>query len=135
MKRITSIEIINVSWGLSCSSDIENHKLSIYRNGRIKHGLYDGYSDSIAIKEYSYRIDKNRANDFFEFLTSKIKIEDWQRDYSVDVCDGYHWECKIRYSDNSIKKTEGTVEPPPKATRLRKKILGLVKYEIEPWIL
>lgn len=133
-KKITSIIIINTSWGLIIGDEISEEVLTIYRKGKIRHQLYNRQSDKPA-REYEYDVASSDINSFFKSLTDIFRVNEWEADYSVDVCDGWHWELKIRYSDNTIKKIEGTVEPPPKGELLKKYILELADYNVEPWIL
>ena len=63
-----------------------------------------------------------------------MKILDWNKDYSVPVCDGYRWEVIIRFSDKTTKKVVGTVEPPLNGKLLEKMIYKLVIYEENPWL-
>ena len=132
-KKITSVEISNTSWGLCRFEDIIRHKLILYRRGRIKHLLYNGLSDS-PIQEHSHAINAEEMEAFFERLVSEYKVQDWEPDYSVDVCDGMHWEIMIRHSDHTIRKIKGTVEPPPRGKKLREDIYKLADYVVEPWL-
>jgi hypothetical protein len=133
-KKITSIKIKNTSSGLISEDEISEEVLTIFRRGKIRHQLYNGLSDK-PVKEYEYNVVSGEINKFFNSLTDIIKVNEWESDYRVPVCDGWYWELKIRCSDNSIKKVEGTVEPPPKGELLKKYILALADYKVEPWIL
>lgn len=84
------------------------------------------------VEEYEYKVDRNKMEEFFEQLVSTIKVQDWNRDCSVEVCDGWNWKCKIRHSDNTIKKVIGTVEPPPRGKQLRNKIYKLTNFKVKP---
>jgi len=133
-KKIKSIEIKNASCGLCSPDEIISEALIIYRKGKIKHLQYNGVSDK-PVNEYEYKVDKNMMDAFFDMIVTKIKIQDWKDDYSVEVYDGYTWECKIRCPDNTIKKVVGTVEPPPSGKRLRNLINKLTDFKVKPWIL
>jgi len=133
-KRITSIEIKNTSSGLCSVDEIIAETLRIYRTGKIKHQQYNGLSEK-PVGEYEYKIDASKMDAFFNILVTKIKVQTWNADYSVEVCDGWSWDCKIRYSDNTVKKIAGTVEPPPRGNQLRNQIYKLTAFEVEPWIL
>lgn len=134
MKKITSIEIINTSSGLYSSDEIIAEKLRIFRAGQIMHQQFNGLSVK-PVNEHEYNVAPDEMNVFFEVLVNKIKIQNWIDDYSVEVCDGWAWECRIRHSDHTIKKVIGTVEPPPKGNQLKKLIYKLVEFVTEPWIL
>jgi len=133
-KKITSIEIKNTSCGLCSPDEITSETLIIYRKGIIKHFQYNGLSD-IPVNEYEYKVDKSKIYVFFDLIVTKIKIQNWQDDYTVEVCDGWTWECRIRHFDNTVKKVVGTVEPPPNAKQLKNIINKLADYKVIPWIL
>lgn len=108
--------------------------MRIYRTGQIKHQQFNGLSDK-PVNENKYNVDADEMDVFFDMLVNKIKIQDWIDNYSVEVCDGWAWKCKIRHSDHTVKKVIGTVEPPPKGNQLKDLIYKLVEFETEPWIL
>lgn len=133
-KRITSIKIINTSWGVLSDDEIAKETLTIYRTGIIKHLLFT-MSSKLPKEQYDYKVKLGLINNFFESLLNDIKVHKWKEDYSVPVCDGYHWELIIRYSDRSFKKVEGTVKEPPKCKLIKTMILNLVDFQKVPWIL
>ena len=133
-KSITSIEIKNTSCGLCSADEIISETLRIYKTGKIKHLQYNGLSNK-HVKEYKYKVDASAMDAFFNILVTKIKIQTWNDDYTVEVCDGWAWECKIRHSDNTVKKVVGTVEPPPRGNHLKNQIYKLAAFEVKPWIL
>lgn len=132
-KRITSIEIENTSWALCSSDEIVSEILKIYRNGDLKHFQYNGMVKK-PVNAYIYKVDNAKIEEFFNTIVTKIKIQDWKDDYSVEVCDGKAWECRIRHFDNTIKKVIGTVEPPPRGKQLINLINKLADYKVKPWI-
>ncbi|MBS4025025.1 MAG: hypothetical protein KGZ96_05050 [Clostridia bacterium] len=132
--RITSIEIKNTSSGLYSVDEIISETLKIYRTGKIKHHQYNGLSDK-PVKEYKYKVETAIIEAFFDNLVTKIKVQAWHDDYTVEVCDGWAWECKIRHSDNTVKKVVGTVEPPPRWNLLKNQIYKLAPFKVEPWIM
>ena len=87
-----------------------------------------------SIKTSEYKVSKNSVKEFFNKLSTDVKILEWNDDYSVPVCDGYHWDVIIRFSDKSIKKVQGTVEPPTNGNLLEEMIYELAKYEKDPWL-
>jgi len=132
-KRITSIEIHMHSGGLCSPEEILAEKVFVYRSGKIKHKLFNGLSE-IAIQEFEYKVRKLDVEDFFIYIATKIKIEEWKSDYSEQVCDGWYWFFKIRYSNHQVTNISGTIESPPNAKQLVKKIKKLTKFEVDPWI-
>ncbi|MEB3103365.1 hypothetical protein [Ferviditalea candida] len=133
MSRITSITITNTSCGLCSTEEILRHITTVYRTGKIKHSLYNGLS-ATAVKEYGYNVDKQQCEAFFIFLSEEVKIDGWMNDYSVPVCDGWSWSMLVRYSDHSVKKICGTVEPPPNGETIEKTIRKLVRFKKKAWL-
>lgn len=131
--RITSLVIQQESWGILAPNEDSSHELKINKQGVVIHNIYNGANDK-PIREYKYEVNLNIINDFFDFIENTIMIDSWGNDYSVDVFDGYHWTIKIRHSDNSVKKIEGTVQPPPKEKKLEIFIKEMIPFEEEPWI-
>ncbi len=132
-KRITSLTIQQESWGLLAPDEDSSHELKINRRGTVSHNIYAGSKEKPA-RVYKYKVGIDKIEEFFNFLENKIKIHSWTDDYSVDVCDGYHWTIIVRYSDNRIKKIEGTVEPPPEGKKLERLIKKMILFEERPWI-
>ena len=134
MNKITSIEITNRASGSYCEDEIVAETVKIYRTGKIKHLQYNGLSEK-SVNEFNYKIGTAKMSTFFDQLVSRIMIHDWNEDYSVLVCNGgWSWEFKMRYSDNTVKKVIGTVEPPPRGKTLKNLIIKLVDFKAEPWI-
>lgn len=133
MEKITSIEITNRASGPYYEDEIVAETVKIYRTGKIKHLQYNGLSEK-PVNEFDYKIDSAAMNIFFNQLDSRIKIENWNEDYSLPVCDGWSWEFKMRYSDNTVKKVIGTVEPPPRGDLLKNLINKLTDFKVKPWI-
>ena len=134
MEKITSIEITNRASGPFCVVDIVVETLKIYRSGTIKYLQYNGLSEK-PVKVFDYKIMKAEMNTFFDRLVSDIKVQNWEEDYSIPVCDGWSWKLKIRHSNNTVKKVKGTVEPPPRGKLLKTIIYKLIDFEVKPWIL
>lgn len=130
---ITSIEIIHENWGIMRADEISKSNLKINKNGDIKVHFY---SERNANKSeiYKYKVSDNKIKEFFRKLITDVKVLQWDDDYSIFVCDGYHWDVIIKFSDKSIKKISGTVEPPENSKVLEEMIYKLVKYEEEPWL-
>ena len=133
MERITSIEITNRASGPYNAEEIVAETVKIYRTGKIKHFQYNGLSEK-PVNEFDYKISSAEMNTFFDLLVSRIKIQDWNEDYSVPVCDGWSWEFKMRHSNNTVKKVIGTVEPPPRGKQLRSSIYKLTDFQVKPWM-
>ena len=133
MSKITSIEITNRASGPYYEDEIVVETVKIYRTGKIKHLQYNGLAEK-PVKEFDYKICSAEMNTFFDLLVSRIKIQDWNEDYSVPVCDGWWWEFKMRHSNNTVKKVIGTVEPPPRGKQLRSLIYKLAAFQVKPWM-
>lgn len=134
MEKITSIEITNRASGPYYEEEIVVETVKIYRAGKIKHLQYNGLSEK-PVKEFDYKISSAEMNTFFDFLVSRIKIQDWNEDYSIPVCDGWSWEFKMRHSNDTVKKAMGTVEPPPRGKQLRSSIYKLTDFQVKPWMI
>ena len=132
-KKITSITIRNESWGLICGDQIAAHEVDIFRNGVVKHELFNGLSKN-PIMENRYKTNQSVMENFFDYLENDIGIETWDSDYSVEVCDGWHWIVSIRFSDHHVKKIVGTVEPPPRSKEIEDYLTKIVKFKVDPWM-
>lgn len=132
-KRFTSLIIKHDSWGLLAPNEDSSHELNIHRLGVVHHCIYNGACKKPS-REYKYNVDKDEIENFFIYLENKININNWDQDYSLDVCDGYHWTIKVRYSDRSIKKIEGTMEPPPGGEKLERQINKIIPFIEKPWV-
>lgn len=130
MSKLTSLKVINTSSGLCSADEIIKHVTSVYREGRLRHQLFNGMQKEPII-DREYKVNKGDCEKFFVFLDF---VEDWDSDYSVEVCDGYYWVCYIRHSDKSVKVVRGTVEGPPQGEEIVEKIKSLVDFKDEPWI-
>ena len=128
---ITSFEIRNTSWGERTLEDIIVQQLTLDRTGCIKHSLFNSLSD-LPVEEHEYNVDTSKMEIFFDFISSII--QSWETDYRVEVCDGWHWQVNIKYSDNTFKKVVGTVQSPPNGELLRQHIYDLVDFKVNPWI-
>jgi len=132
-RAITSIEITHQSWGMISADEISESNLNINKNGEIKVHLYNEVNDKIS-EIYKYKISNSEIEEFFRKLITDVKVLQWNDDYSVHVCDGWHWDIIINFCDKSIKKISGTVEPPTNGKVLEKMIYKLVKYKKKPWL-
>lgn len=132
-RAITSIEITHQSWGMISADEISKSNLNINKNGEIKVHLYNEVNDKIS-EIYKYKISNSEIEEFFRKLITDVKVLQWNDDYSVPVCDGWHWDIIINFCDKSIKKISGTVKPPTNGKVLEKMIYKLVKYKKKPWL-
>lgn len=133
-KKITSIEIRNQSNGIYNSDEIVAEAVKIYDNNKIRHTQYNGWSDN-PVNVYEYEVNNDILDKFFDKLINEIKVDVWEDEYIVEVFDGWSWEIKIRFSDNSIKKIVGTVVLSPMSYRLKDEIFKLCDFNVKPWIL
>ncbi len=131
-KHITSFSIDWQSWDLQRSDEISRHVTIVNRNKRtVRHQMFDSVSKE-PIEDREYQISGEQCDVFFEYLNDKANIFEWRDDYCVEVYDGWHWDVRIRFSDNTIKHTEGTLEPPPHGERIASLILALAEYSEQP---
>lgn len=131
MNKLTSIKIINTASGLCSEDEATKHITAVFRTGKIKHQIYNRI-EKTPLYVNVYKAEKQRCEDLFVFL-EKV-VEEWENNYSVEVCDGYYWDCYLRYSDRSVRVIKGTVQPPPDGEEIERKIIKLVEFDEEPWI-
>ena len=127
-KRITSFGITWCDWSLHCIEDIDKHITTISRNKCVIRQLMFNEVSKEPLSIYEYMVSRNQCEGFFSFLRDVALVDEWQNDYSVLVCDGWSWESKIRYSNNTIKKVNGTVKPPPFGNDIAERILAMAEY-------
>lgn len=128
VKRIKSISIINNSLGVLCPSDFAEHRVDINETGEVKHSLYNRESRKAA-NSYYYNADKYWTRDFLNFI--ELITTDWEKDYSIDMCDGYEWRCTLKYDDGTSKLIKGNV-PPPFSDDVERRIRNLVAFDEAP---
>jgi len=130
---IDCIEFSHNNNGPMNYNSVCSHKLKVFGDGIVEHSLYNGV-DLFPVEVYNYSVDKDEMSDFFEALVNIYSIDKWDEDYEVEVCDGYSWNVKIRFTNGTTKKCIGTVEAPPRGNELENRILALVDFKVEPWI-
>lgn len=131
-KEIIFIEIIYKNWGIVKSDEISKYSLKIVEEEvDIK---YYSLIINLPVESYHYNIDKEKTKDFFTKLITDVKVLEWKEDYTVPVCDGFHYDINIIFKDGSIKKTQGTIKPPENADLLQKMIDKLIPYKGKPEI-
>ncbi len=133
MNQIKSIVIIDQTSVFGFADEIFCHITEVYRHGRVRHCLHSIEIPS-QVQEYNYAVDSNKCESFFEFLEEEIRLDEWNNDYSVEVCYGYYWTMFIYHSDDTVKRVRGTVEPPPKGQEVEEALLKLVNFKVKPWI-
>ncbi len=131
VKRIKSISIVHKSLGLLQSSDIAQHRVDINETGKVKHFLYNR-ENTKAENSFYYNADKYWTRDFLNFI--EPITTDWEKDYSVDVCDSYEWRCTLKYDDGTSKLIQGNVVPPPFSDDVECRIRNLVAFDEVPWL-
>jgi len=132
--KIVSLEIINKSWGCIGPNTISQVQTIIRETGQVEISTFKGISEK-PIELYECEISGKVIELFFKNLIKDVKILDWKDNYSVEVCDGYHWDVIITFSDGTRKKVQGTVEPPPHGELLEEMIYTILNHEKKPWLL
>lgn len=107
------------------------HRVDINETGKVKHFLYNRESKK-AVSTYNYCADKYWTRNFLNFI--EPITTDWERDYSVDVSDGYEWYCTLKYDDGTTKNIKGNIVPPPFADDIERRIINLAAFEVTPWL-
>lgn len=110
MPRITSIQIEWFDSGLHSEEDISHEKVIAYRNkGVVKSCLYRVMEEDTR----EYRLEASSCLRLFELMEQADAQGVFDNNYREFVCDGWAWKWQVRYSDNRIKATWGTVSFPP----------------------
>ena len=110
MSRITSIQIDWFDSGLHSEEEIAHEKVIVYRNkGVVKSRLYRVMEEDTR----EYQLDASSCHRFFELMEQADDQGVFEKDYREFVCDGWAWKWQVRYSDNRIKATWGTISFPP----------------------
>lgn len=132
MKRLTAFSVEWQSWGLISSCEISKHITTISRSKCIvRHRMFNATSKE-PIEDREYMVPRELCESFFTYLGDVAHVSDWHGDYSIDVCDGWHWDARVRFSDHTVKHLEGTVEPPPYGKEITDRILALAEYSEQP---
>lgn len=128
MKKITSFSIDWYSCGLCSGDDIVHEKTIVYLNKKlIRIEKFNGLDELLAKEEYFVLSDK--INEFFDFVNKIDLNQEWKNDYTVMVCDGWMWEMRLRYSDNTVRLIKGTIEMPAKGRIIKKMIENMLSNE------
>ncbi len=131
-KRIVLFSIDWQSWDLQHIKEISRHLTIVCRDKcTVRHQMFNGIYKS-PYRDKEHLIPQKQCDDFFEYLNNEARVSDWRDDYCVEVCDGWHWDARIRFSDNTVKHTEGTVEAPPYGREIASLILALAEYSKQP---
>ena len=121
---ITSIVLEWQSCGLCCSEDIICSKTKVFRrNCNITYEEYNGEGNLITSLQGLFT--KSEGEQFFLLLEDVNDVITTATDYTVPVCDGSYWLLKLRYSDHTVRKIEGTVEYPPYGREIEQQLLKL----------
>lgn len=121
--RITCFKLDWYDWGLCCAEDAVQEEITIYRNKPI-----------LVIKELNgygvicscevIHIEKDKIEAFFIFLEGIY--DNWENDYTVEVCDGSAWKVRMWHSSRKVKKVCGTVEYPPHGKQIERFIRSFI---------
>lgn len=131
VKRIKSIMIVNKSLGLLCSSAIVEHRVDINEVGKIKHFLYNS-ENRRAANIYNYSANKYWTRNFLNLI--EPVTTDWDKDYSVDMYNGYEWYCTLKYDYGTAKMIKGNIIHPPFSDDIERRINNMVTFEGVPWL-
>ena len=125
--KITCFKLNWYDCGLCCTEDTVQEEITIYRN--------DGYlvfkelnGDGVICSCNIIHIEKNKLNEFFEFLEKASGK--WENDYRVIVCDGSDWQVRMWHSSHKVKTVYGTVKYPPYGKKIEKYIYSFIGDEI-----
>lgn len=117
--------------GLLGASDISEHRVDINEAGKVKHFIYNRENRKAA-STYNHSGDKYWTRNFLNFI--EPITTDWEKDYSVVMCDGYEWYCILKYDDGMTKIIKGNIVPPPFTDDIERRIKNLVTFKVVPWL-
>ena len=130
--KITCFKLNWYDCGLCCAYSMVQEEVTIYRkDSRLVFKELNGYGVICSCE--IVRIESDKVAKFFDFL-EKIYNE-WEKDYTVEVCDGSAWKVRMWHSSHKIKTVCGTIEYPPNGKKIEKYIRSFVadgKSPIEP---
>jgi hypothetical protein len=127
---IVRIETTWESMGLMTADDISGHRLEIDRASRlIKHVIYTRFGEETA-GSYTYEMDRTVCENFFEWLSGTANVNEWKKNYTISMLDGYAWEFVI-VSGKGTRAIEGS-ETPPRGEEVEKRIWALASFKVKP---
>ena len=114
---ITSIVLEWFDCSCQCSDDISRTRTTVYKSkNEVVYEEFNG-RDEVLVKK-SGKVPKNLCDRLFYILDEVNAEMTRETDYGVMVCDGSSWNMKIRHSNHTVQKVEGTVEYPPHGKRI-----------------
>lgn len=93
-----------------------NRLKGILSIGHMKTGSEFYYETRIPVSE-------EMTEKFFRELSSV----NWQEDYTVEVCDGFSWEMRLKSGTAVVTKSSGTVYAPPETEKLEKMLREMIE--------
>lgn len=122
-EQITSF---NYHWydnGCVPSDSIVHREITISRRRNLlNYYHYNGMKEMVKLGRV--KIDKERIEDFFDYLESVCG--DWKNDYRIRVCDGFEWKILMWYSSHKATKICGTMEFPSNWEQIEKYIVSFL---------
>jgi len=123
-EQISPITSCSFTWennGLTCAEDILSVKTRILPT-EVQVRFYNGNG---LIGGRIWPLPHQQKQELFDLL--EWCCHEWNHDdYSIDVCDGSHWQLKVCAKNKCLRKIEGTVEPPPQGQKIRNMIVTIV---------
>ena len=131
-EKITSFKLTWHNWGLIGPNSVSKEEIILKRHQEHfvykKHGCCNQVYLNATIHVAPYKI-----NNFFEFLDSIYN--EWEKDYSIPICDGSAWDIQIEDISHNCTQIRGTVEYPPHGKAIEKHIREFIRDahgEIKP---
>lgn len=132
--QATSLIIEWHNWGLCCGDDMVLEMTTVSRQtGAIHITQYNGRREVVTEVQVSGNMDD--IKDLFALIDRALDNNEWESDYSVDVCDGYMWRLYIQRGNFPQTFIHGTVVPLPHGPEIEKLIRKMLKEadaQIEP---
>ena len=130
--KITCFKLNWYDCRLCCAEHMVQEEVTIYRKDNcLVFKELNGYGVICSCE--IVHIESDKVAKFFDFL-EKIYNE-WENDYTVEMCDGSEWKVRMWHSSHKIKTVCGTIEYPPNGKKIEKYIRSFIangKRLIEP---
>lgn len=121
--KITCFKLNWHDCGLCCAENAVQEEITIYRkDGCMVFRELNGYGVICSCE--IIHIENGKVQKFFDFLEKTF--DEWENEYTIEVCDGSAWKVRMWYDSHKIKKICGTVEYPPHGKKIEKYIRSFI---------
>lgn len=134
---ITEIRFETTESGPLLPNQERVHDVRIIRGGLIVHEILSTKEEAgrgMSHTRDEYNIEPYKAAAFLDSLTVEFGIEEWQTDFGSPVLEGRTYEITIRHGDGTVRRSRGTVDPPPGGEKISMAVRQLAVFKTDPWI-